>query len=257
MPSASRFTRQSSRIGASSSITSTFVIANPLSAAVVHTLRAPFSLAPSRAGDRQLDHEARARALSRRDPDPSAHRRHEALRDEEPEPGAARPRGLAVGPVELREDPLLLGRRDARCPRRRRAARRCRRARRAATVTVPPDGRVADGVVDQVAEDLARASRRRPGRRAAPRGRSTTKRWPFSVVAASCADVTASRDDGAHVGRRELHLEVAGLEPRDVEQLVDDRRSAAPTRRRCSRGTSRRSSSPKATSSRSSVSAKP
>ena len=84
MPSASRLTRQSSRIGASSSITSTRVIG-----AGAPTRSRAIILA-ARGGPRgQLEREARALALVRVDPDPPAHRVDEPLRDEEAEPGAA------------------------------------------------------------------------------------------------------------------------------------------------------------------------
>jgi len=38
-------------------------------------------------------------------------------------------------------------------------------------------------------------------------------------------------DDVAHVGRREVHLQVSGVEPRDVEQRVDDPGEALRLRR--------------------------
>src|SRR5205807_6078802 len=106
IPSASRFTRQRRRIGASSSITRTFVI--PALRRVYPRRR---SLLPRR---RKLEGEARTFAFGGIDPDPSAHRGDELLRDEQPEAGA----GGAVarcglGAVELAEDPLALCGRDA------------------------------------------------------------------------------------------------------------------------------------------------
>src|SRR5438270_13777992 len=105
MPSASRFTRQSRRIGASSSITSTVVIRS--------TARYTRAIGSSLARDRQREGEAGALAFGRVDPDAAAHRRDEALRDEEAEARTARA-GVRrrLGAVELAEDPLLLGARD-------------------------------------------------------------------------------------------------------------------------------------------------
>src|ERR1700674_4910826 len=104
IPSASRFTRQRSLIGASSSITSTVVMPS----ADVYPPRRMLVT-----GQRERKTEARALTLGGVDPDSPAHRRHESLRDEEPEPG---PAGAALcgrfGPVELPEDPLLLEARD-------------------------------------------------------------------------------------------------------------------------------------------------
>src|SRR6266536_1508872 len=65
-------------------------------------------------GPRQLDHERRAGARRRADVEPTAHALHELARDVEAEPGASLgPRQLRPGAVELLEDPLLLGERDA------------------------------------------------------------------------------------------------------------------------------------------------
>src|SRR4051812_3710607 len=59
----------------------------------------------------QLEREPRSASFFGVDPDPPAHRRHEPLSDEEPEPCA---RGLVVAAaVELAEDPLALGGGDA------------------------------------------------------------------------------------------------------------------------------------------------
>src|SRR5436305_1889854 len=98
MPSASRLTRQRSRIGASSSITSTLM---PMERLCLHRRKSHTIL-----GDGEDEGEPRALALVGVDPDPAAHLLHEALGDEEPEPGAA-PLGVARL-VELREDPLAL-----------------------------------------------------------------------------------------------------------------------------------------------------
>src|SRR5262249_9972371 len=101
MPSASRFTRQSSRIGASSSITRTRV---PTAA-----LSLPFPLSDITSRQWQLEREPRPAPFLGIDPHPAAHLAHEALRDEEPEPGSL----SAARLVELREDTLALGLRDA------------------------------------------------------------------------------------------------------------------------------------------------
>src|SRR5690348_8750559 len=106
--SASRFTRQRRRIGASSSITSTLVTAKPTPVPGFHAVY-PCAWVLCAAGG-ELEREAGALPLGRVDPDPPTHRRHQLLRDEEAEPRA----GDAVsrrrfGPVELPEDPLLLG----------------------------------------------------------------------------------------------------------------------------------------------------
>src|SRR6184192_1747005 len=81
--------------------------------------RRPFRLAADgrgnrRLGERQVDVERRALALARGDPDASLHATDELAADVEPEAGApdASPL-LRVDAVELAEDPLLLGSRDA------------------------------------------------------------------------------------------------------------------------------------------------
>src|SRR6266516_4191917 len=106
IPSASRLTRQRRRIGASSSMTSTFVM--PVLAPLYPQRRALVA----RGGE--LERETRALALGRVHPDASAHRVDELLRDEETQPGAgsAVARGR-LGAVELPEDPLALGGGDA------------------------------------------------------------------------------------------------------------------------------------------------
>src|SRR5918911_1747068 len=115
MPSASRLTRQRSRIGASSSITSTFVISCPWRRRYTRRRKTSFHRARNAdPRDRELEREGGALALHGLDGDPPAHRLDEALRDEEAEAGAARAavsrRGL--GSVELPEDPLLFAGRD-------------------------------------------------------------------------------------------------------------------------------------------------
>src|SRR5207247_3303074 len=103
--SASRFTQQSSRIGASSSIPKTRVMPRR------RLYPRPFFLNRARAGrDRELEREPRPFPFLRLDGDSPPHRRDEALRDEQSESGAGR-RDCAA--VELAEDPLLLGQRDA------------------------------------------------------------------------------------------------------------------------------------------------
>src|SRR5262245_66667481 len=93
IPAASRLTRHRSRIGPSSSITSTRVAMPDLYPALAGL---------SRLGERELDREARSAALCRIDPDPPAHGQDEPARDEQPEPGAVA--ASAVRTVELRED---------------------------------------------------------------------------------------------------------------------------------------------------------
>src|SRR5215208_2148445 len=104
IPSASRFTRQSSRIGASSSITSTVVI-RLASYPWVSCLTLSCT---------ELEDERRALAFGRVDPDPAAHRRDEPLGEEEPQTRRAGPDGShrRFATVELAEDPLLVRVRD-------------------------------------------------------------------------------------------------------------------------------------------------
>ena len=115
-----------------------------------------------RAGE--LDDERRAGARLRANVQPPAHPLHELARDVEAEPGAARrARQLRPRSVELLEDPLLLGERDARArSRRRRGARRRSPARRERCTGVV--AAVLDRVVEEVDEHLldavARAGRR-------------------------------------------------------------------------------------------------
>src|SRR5687767_1913700 len=92
IPSASRFTRQSSRMGASSSITRTLVIG-------LRSVR----LYPRR---RKLEREARTLTFGRLDPDPAPHGVDEPLGEEQAEPG---PSAFLVCAVELAEDPVVLG----------------------------------------------------------------------------------------------------------------------------------------------------
>src|SRR5581483_6235231 len=103
IPSASRLTRQSRRIGASSSITRTLVT----------ELLYPGGRGVSPGGG-QLEGERRSLPFARLDPDPPAHRGDEPAGDEEPEPGtAARAAVRLAAAVELAEDLLLLGLRNA------------------------------------------------------------------------------------------------------------------------------------------------
>src|SRR5919109_1772278 len=104
IPSASRLTRQSRRIGASSSITRALVIADislyPL--ALEHS--------PSGHCRRQFEDEAGALAFSGVDPDPAPHGGNEALRHEQPQPDAA---ACVASGLELPEDALSVGCRNA------------------------------------------------------------------------------------------------------------------------------------------------
>src|SRR5689334_23735220 len=119
IPSASRFTRQRSRIGASSSITSTLVIGPALVVgALIYTRSAccSFALAQDRLpGKGQREQERRALARTGSNPDAAAHRREQLLGDEEAEvgPAATEVATRALGAVELREDPAQLGLGDA------------------------------------------------------------------------------------------------------------------------------------------------
>src|ERR671911_2756758 len=92
IPSASRFTRQSSRMGASSSITRTLVIG-------LRSVR----LYPRRG---KLKREARALTFGGLNPDPAPHGVDEPLGEEQTESGPASP---LVRAVELAEDPVVLG----------------------------------------------------------------------------------------------------------------------------------------------------
>src|SRR4051794_4993239 len=91
IPSASRFTRQSRRIGGSSSITNTRVIC-PLFRTPAYTRpeSGSFLLAENgRVGDRQREDEARPLAFDRAHRDAPVHRGEQLLGDEEAEAGAA------------------------------------------------------------------------------------------------------------------------------------------------------------------------
>src|SRR5207245_11560544 len=105
IPSASRFTRQRRRIGASSSMTRT----------VVTVPGGRYTRRPgcSRPGQRQREAEARPLPLGGVDPDASTHGGDAPLRDEEAEARAASAAlGDRLRPVELAEDSLLLQARD-------------------------------------------------------------------------------------------------------------------------------------------------
>ena len=65
------------------------------------------------ASEGQLDHEARSLAGVGRDPDPAFHAANELPADVKTEPRSAHAaREVRVEPVELREDPFMLGGRD-------------------------------------------------------------------------------------------------------------------------------------------------
>src|SRR5215203_7137256 len=110
MSSASRLTRQSSRIGGSSSMTRTRVFTSESTCALTSALDTRALPSDARRRERQLEPEPRALALLGLDRDPAAHRRHQPLGDEKPETRAGRRLARAV---ELAEDPLVLRARDA------------------------------------------------------------------------------------------------------------------------------------------------
>src|SRR3990170_4065535 len=214
IPSASRLTRQSSRIGASSSMTRTFV----MNRRSVYPQQSCLTLRGA-----ELEHERRAATLVGVDPDPPAHCRDEALREEEPQ--ACLPRadraGGRVAAVELAEDPLLLGVRDPDTLVLNAdldgvlAAARGDRDRAAG-------GGVANRVVEEVGEHLAelfavgRSRERLVGER-------DDEAMAVRVVArVERADGLA--DDRPDIGLRELHGHVARVELGDGEKPVDDRR---------------------------------
>src|SRR6266540_4672177 len=107
--SASRLTRQSSLIGASSSITSTRVTAPSPGAERRASYPRPFLL-NLRRSEWQLEREARPLPLLGLHRDPTAHRGDEPLRDEQPEAGS---RGGVAAALELEKDAFLLRLRDA------------------------------------------------------------------------------------------------------------------------------------------------
>src|SRR4051794_13677147 len=237
MPSASRLTRQRRRIGASSSMTSTFVIAREprvgpafSSGSVVagctggglytRLLRNSLLHTAGVAGEWELEDEVRALSFGGLDPNLSSHRRDEAAGDEEPEAGAATVRA-ACATVELAEDPLPLRLRDADS-----LVGHTELDRVAAAARGDGDGaarrRELDRVVEQVREDLAElvaiGLRREPAvldvdDEAVP--------VPGVVVLVALHRV---REQRLEVDRRELHLEIARVEPGHVEERVDDLR---------------------------------
>src|SRR5215218_7608890 len=157
IPSASRLTRQSRRIGASSSITSTRVI-GPLFDSVAHTHSRSSSLALAQhggSGQRQGERERRAPPFARVDPDAPAHGVEQLLGDEEAEPRAAAGEvpAAALGAIELGEDPRLLGLRDA-DPLVLDAHLDGVVAATRNDADGTPAGRVLDGVLDEVHHDL-------------------------------------------------------------------------------------------------------
>ena len=168
-------------------------------------------------GQRQLDDERRALAGQRLDAHLAAVGLDEPAHDRQPEAGAV--------PVERHEDPLLLGGRDARAlvddahqdPRRRSrrpAPRPDARRRSAARSRSGSRTRAAAGVASAriSGRSGAIASRTRVGRRAGVLERG--------------ADHLVERDPvGARLGR-------AGLQAREVEQLVDEPREPRGSRAR-------------------------
>src|SRR5262249_34722286 len=107
MPSASRLTRQRSRIGASSSITSTRVTKPSPVACQLYPRSFLFDKWLRRRG--HVEDELRALALLRPNGHVAAHRGDQPLCDEETEAGA---RARVAPAIELPEDPLLLGLRN-------------------------------------------------------------------------------------------------------------------------------------------------
>src|SRR5215207_1921681 len=145
IPSASRFTRQSSRMGASSSMTRTLV------------MRPGFVRLYPRRG--KLEREARALSFGRFDPDPAPHRGDKALSEKEAQAG---PASLLIGAVELPEDSVVLSFRDPDA---------LVRDLKLDRVALPPRGdgdtsavrRVLDCVVDEVRQHLTQLVRVRLG----------------------------------------------------------------------------------------------
>src|SRR5919198_2561341 len=221
MPSASRLTRHRSRIGASSSITSTFVIPPPWRRRYTRPRKTSFHRARyANPRDRQLEGEGRALALHGLDGDPSAHRLDEALRDEEAEAGAPRAavarRGL--GSVELPEDPLLFAGRNPDPFIRHLELDLVGLAPRG-DGHGPAFGRVADGVVEEHAEDLAQLL-------GIGRGGDALVGYVDDEAVLARPGLLHRRDrlgdERGDVGGRDDDLEVAGVEPGDVEERVDD-----------------------------------
>src|SRR5919198_3158673 len=162
VPSASRLTRHRSRIGASSSITRTFVIRCPWRRRYTRSRRRSFHRARyGHARERELEREGGALALHGLDGDPPAHRLHETLRDEQAEAGAAARAAVSrrgLGAIELPEDSLLFGDGDpdpfVRDPELDLVGLAARHHRHRAAA-----GRVANRVVDERGEDLAQLLR--------------------------------------------------------------------------------------------------
>src|SRR6185295_19302313 len=107
--SASRFTRQRSLIGASSSMTRTRVTPPPGRERSGALYTWPFLLNHD-GRRRQFEREPRPPSFRGVDGDAAAHRQHELLRDEEAQARSGRSVAAAI---ELAEDPLLLGLRDS------------------------------------------------------------------------------------------------------------------------------------------------
>src|SRR5688500_13615876 len=213
IPSASRLTRQSSRHGASSSMTRTLVMNR-------RTVYPQLSCLTLRGAE--LEHEDRAATLVGVDPDAAAHGRDEALGEEEAQtglPGADRPGGR-VAAVELAEDPLLLGVRDP------------------DPLVLDADldgvlaparghgdgaagGRVANRVVEQVREHLAELVAVGRGRERLVGERDDEPVAVRIVAGVERADGLA--DDRPDIGLGDLHGHGAGVELGDGEEPGDDR----------------------------------
>src|SRR4051794_7758938 len=111
--SASRLTRQRSRIGGSSSMTRTLITVMTSSAYTRSSLAHSRSLRLP--GERQDKHEARSPLRAWTNPDPPTHRPEELLGDEEAEAGASAHEvaSCRLCPVELAEDQRALRLGDA------------------------------------------------------------------------------------------------------------------------------------------------
>ncbi len=163
------------------------------------------------------------------DRDLSTHGGHEAAGDEQAEAGPARAdAGLGVrAPVELAEDLLLVGERNA-------EPLVLDDELDGVALALGSDahgaagGRVAHRVVEQDREDLQQllgvGLRRDRLLREVDDERSPVRRPDLHAL-------HGLADHLAHVGRRDAHLEVAGVEPRDVEQRIDDLRQSLRLRR--------------------------
>ena len=170
--------------------------------------------------ERKLDDERRRLVGQRLDPDLAAVGLDEPAHDREAEAGAAVAGGLGAGAVERLEDPLALGLRDAGA-----AVDEAQQDAPADVAGADRDrvaARVAVGVLEQVRERPLElggvgADRRQVGvdrdlerRPAGGRGRRSRRRATSSI----------ERPLGVRLGG-------VGLQPREVEQVVDQPREAA------------------------------